>query len=80
MKPNQIVRAVPVVMWLPVLASLMLCVARERVGADPAQENLLRANLKDQAADFWIYDDLKAGYARARKTGKPLLVSFRCVP
>jgi serine protease Do len=28
----------------------------------------------------WVYNDLKAGFARARKTGKPLLVVFRCVP
>ena len=40
----------------------------------------LRATLKDNAADFWIYDDLEKGYATAAETGKPLLVSFRCVP
>ena len=41
---------------------------------------LLRASLGDNAADFWIYDDLDRGYARAADTGKPLLVSLRCVP
>ncbi len=25
----------------------------------------------------WIYEDIEAGYARARKSGRPLLVSFR---
>ncbi len=39
-----------------------------------------RERLKDHAAGFWIYDDIDAGYAKAAKTGKPLLVSFRCVP
>ncbi len=39
-----------------------------------------RARLKDNAADFWIYDDIDAGYSRAAESGKPLLVSFRCVP
>lgn len=39
-----------------------------------------RKRLKDRAADFWIYDDIDAGYAQAATTGKPLLVSFRCVP
>ncbi len=34
----------------------------------------------DQVADFWIYGDLQAGFARARETGKPLLVTYRCVP
>ena len=28
-------------------------------------------------ADGWIYEDIAAGYAEAKKTGKPLLVSFR---
>lgn len=40
----------------------------------------LRAALEDKAADFWIYDDIEAGFEAARETGKPLLVSFRCVP
>ncbi len=40
----------------------------------------LKEALKDQAADFWIYDNLEAGQARARESGKPLLVSLRCVP
>ena len=44
------------------------------------RETKLRAGLKDRAADFWVYDNLEAGYAAARKSGKPLLVSFRCVP
>jgi len=25
----------------------------------------------------WIQEDIKAGYARAKATGKPLLVAFR---
>ena len=28
----------------------------------------------------WIYDDLKYAQEQGRKTGKPLLVTFRCVP
>jgi serine protease Do len=28
----------------------------------------------------WIYKDIAAGTAEARKTGKPLLILFRCVP
>lgn len=39
-----------------------------------------RERLKDQAAEFWIYDDIDAGYSLAADTGKPMLVSFRCVP
>ena len=40
----------------------------------------LRASLEDTAADFWIYDDLKAAEKQAKKEAKPLLISFRCVP
>ena len=29
---------------------------------------------------FWIYNDLAAGVERAKKTNKPLLVVFRCIP
>ena len=34
----------------------------------------------DKVPDGWIYEDIDAGYAAAKKSGKPLLVSFRCVP
>jgi hypothetical protein len=38
----------------------------------------LRTTLKDtEVQGNWIYDDLDAGFAEARKTGKPLLVAFR---
>ena len=39
-----------------------------------------RARLKDNAADFWIYDDFDMGFSAAVKTKRPLLISFRCVP
>ena len=45
-----------------------------------AQSDLQR-NLKDtNVGKHWIYNDLKEGTARARATGKPLFVVFRCVP
>jgi len=28
----------------------------------------------------WIYDDLEKGFAESRKTGKPLMIVFRCIP
>jgi len=40
----------------------------------------LKEALKDTADDLWIYDDLKKAYAEGERTGKPVLVSFRCVP
>lgn len=35
---------------------------------------------KVTADGFWIYNDLPAGFAEARRSGKPLLVGFRCIP
>lgn len=40
----------------------------------------LKDVLDDKTSDLWIYEDIAAGYAASEKTGKPLLVSFRCVP
>jgi hypothetical protein len=38
----------------------------------------LREALKDTVAKGdWIYDDLDAGYAAAKKSGKPMLIVFR---
>lgn len=37
-----------------------------------------RKNVED--AGRWIYNDLPKGIAEAKKTGKPLLVIFRCIP
>jgi serine protease Do len=33
-----------------------------------------------EAGGFWIYNDLERGIKLARETGKPLLVTFRCIP
>ncbi len=31
-------------------------------------------------SDLWTYNNLDAGIAQAKKTGKPLLVVLRCIP
>lgn len=50
-------------------------------GAQDGAKEQLRIALKDnEVKGDWIYDDLPAGYALAKKTGKPLMVVFRCVP
>jgi len=41
----------------------------------------LREALKDtEPRGDWIYDDLAKGFAEAKRTGRPLMVVFRCVP
>ncbi len=38
----------------------------------------LKTALKDmEVQGAWIYDDIDAGFAEAKKSGKPLLVAFR---
>ena len=46
------------------------------VGKDELRDGLRDTVLKGE----WVYDDLEAGLATAKKTGKPLLVLARCVP
>lgn len=60
-------------------SSLLLAVALAptALGEDKAQ---LRAPLKDtEPKGDWIYD-LGLGFLDAKKSGRPLMVVFRCVP
>jgi serine protease Do len=64
---------------LAVIVGLLALAATPLAAADSKEE--LREKLKDTAVKGpWIYDDLDAGFAEAKKTGKPLLVVIRCVP
>ncbi len=48
-----------------------------------AADNPLKQTLTDlnaYYADHWIYNDLDAAKAEARRSGKPIFVTFRCVP
>jgi hypothetical protein len=43
-----------------------------------AGDNEVRKALKDtEVHSSWVYNDLAAGLAKAKKSGKPLLVLFR---
>ena len=57
-----------------VLLTLTLSAAEDR------KARVLNDRAEVQAAGNWIYNDLPQGYAAAAKSGKPLLVVFRCVP
>jgi len=63
-----------------ILLSLVCGASASDVLAQGFKGAKLRASLEDTAADFWIYDDLKAAEKQAKKEAKPLLISFRCVP
>ena len=45
------------------------------------REEIVRGDReKVEAAGFWIYNDLPAAFAEARRTGKPIVVVLRCLP
>lgn len=47
----------------------------------PQDKEKVREGLKDtDLVGTWIYDDLDAGLAEAKKSGKPMMVVLRCVP
>jgi hypothetical protein len=48
------------------------------VSADDLRDRLRDENGKD--TDVWVYNDIPAAMAAAKKAGKPLFVTFRCVP
>ncbi len=56
--------------------ALALAVACVSMAQD--RKDALRESLKDTAVGAgWFYDDLEAGTAEAKKSGKPMLVVFR---
>jgi serine protease Do len=62
------------------LAILALLAAATLVHAQDNKEAIKKPLNDVDLVGNWIYDDLPAAYAEAKKTGKPLLVVFRCVP
>ena len=70
---------------MPRTTSLALALALTITGNSPAQpqsrEQKVRADRqKVEAEGFWIYNNLPQAFAKAKVTGKPLLVIFRCIP
>ncbi len=65
------------------LLSLTLIFTFTSTIATAANPPSLLNRLKDENArgqDQWIYNDLKKAMAEAKRTGKPIFVTFRCVP
>lgn len=66
-------------MRIPIYAALAaLGLAAAVWGRQDPQKEQLKTQLKDtELVGKWIYDDINAGFAQAKKEGKPLLVVFR---
>ncbi len=62
------------ILFLSIGATIQAETVKDREGAVRKD----RANMLDN--ERWIYQDIEAGFAEAKKTGKPLMVVLRCVP
>lgn len=62
-----------------------LCFSIPVIAADPPKPKDRNALVREDKPavmqdERWVYNDLEKGKAEAAKTGKPLLVVFRCIP
>ncbi len=47
---------------------------------NPREKKVRDDKTKVEADGYWIYNDLAAAFAEAKKTGKPIFVCLRCIP
>jgi hypothetical protein len=60
---------------------VLLCLASLAAAAPQQGPEELRRAIGDlPLTGPWIYDDVNAGFAEAKASGKPLAVFLRCVP
>jgi hypothetical protein len=62
------------------VARVILFVAVAAAGRGLHAQSDLSGALEDRVGAHWVYDDFSQAWARAKQTGQPLLVLFRCVP
>ena len=65
---------------LLILSGLFLHAAGMLSAAEDRDARVRNDRTDVQATGLWIYNDLAKGIEAAARTGKPLLVVFRCVP
>lgn len=62
---------------------LLLVISSFIAGPLVHADDSLRQRLRDvngERTDVWVYNNIRQGMEEARRTGKPLFVTFRCVP
>lgn len=65
--------------WIAPL--LLLAFALPAAAAPNERETKVRGDKRDVSAlGSWIYNDLDAAVAEAKRSGKPILLVFRCIP
>ena len=59
----------------------LLFLAQAVLAQKPTREQKVRADKAEvEAAGFWLYNDLDKAYQLASASGKPILVTLRCIP
>jgi hypothetical protein len=66
---------------VPSIVAVAIFAAELSAQPTKSRDQLVREDLSNFGSlDTWIYNDVDRGFEVARKTGKPLLVVFRCIP
>lgn len=63
-----------------ILVAFCLQPAAAQQKQNPREKKVREDKAKVTGEGFWIYNDLPAAFAKAKETGKPLLVVLRCIP
>ena len=61
-------------------AAVVACAASSAVVAQDRDTKVRNDRRDVQALGTWIYNDLPAGIAKAKQSGRPMLVTLRCIP
>lgn len=66
-------------LWASTWAMTLSCLVWEAEAQD-REMKVLGDRERVLGEGFWLYNDLEAGLREARRTGRPLLVTLRCIP
>jgi hypothetical protein len=79
--PSWLGHSARIIMRRSIILSLtVLLVSTALAGGQSREQKVLADRKKFEADAAWHYNDLRSGFAEAKKTGKPLLVVLRCIP
>ena len=66
-------------MWRCNVVLLLLCLPVS-IQAQTRDEIVRGDRKRVEAAGFWMYNDIPGAFAKAKETGKPIVVVLRCLP
>ena len=68
-------------MHRPLLAAALLAaVVHPAAAQNPREKKVRDDRLKVEADGYWVYNDLPKALAEAKKAGKPVVATLRCIP